>query len=334
MSITNTRLTPQGVQVQITEADFVPRYRARYIVDCDQQHGPVYVLNNVAGVSGANDPVPAKWDTYDVDGEADSSAYALEFQLAIDPEKRSRWYLDVTWRRPVPGEDPQQNVANPLFRPPVYWFEAARDTETVEKARNVDAFNHLTPARPAGTLGGVVNTAGNDFDVTWDRPISRPALMMRRWYAAIGAARAALEVYGGKLNSDAWQGAQPGELLVDDIRTSEPVQEFGGTYYQVLFSILYRPGGWIKEFVNRGFGYLDGSGNYVAFTDGSGNPVAEPRLLNATGGELGDGNPGTDAIVRYWYGDEVAFGSSVTSGSGVSGDLQFDSIDSVPFLIV
>jgi len=309
MAITDAGITRDGVRAIITGDSAVVTYRARFKINTDDpDDGPVYILNNAAG----NDDIPSKWDTFDVDGETDASAYALDFDLTKNPQLNTQWFLDVTWRKPGPGDDSGQNVANPINRTPVYWWEAEEELEVVTEARNVNAFTHLTTTRPAGTLGPVVNAANREFATTWERPVSYGVLNMRRWYSSLDAVRSAISIYANKLNDDAWQGAAARELYVRNILTGEPVQEFGGTYYQAVFRIAYKPGGWIKELVNQGHGYFDGSNNYISVDD-DGSTYVEPVLLDTDGTRLADDATGN--TVDYYYADETSFNSSETDGT-------------------
>lgn len=309
MSVVECEITRNGVRIQESKR-WAQTYSARYRIITDVPLGPIAV--QTASRIYGNTPVPYKGDAYNVHGEIDPASFALDFSWELDPQNRNRWYCDVVWRPP----DPREIVANytqpnPLQRTVIKWIDFEETTEVVQEAKNITNLGHLNPPRPVGTLGPIVNTAGQLFDDFRERPDARPVLIIQRNYPSLASIIALHNTYYRKLNQDVYEGAAAKTLWVRRITASPPIFENGFQYFQGTIHIAYDPRGWKHRIVNRGLAYLE-AGKLIDFDKGAGaaagtgHNFSEPILLNSTGGRLPPG-ASSGITVEYEWGDTTSF---------------------------
>lgn len=278
-------------------------YQARYIIEASESVGCLEA--EVLARSGGARPVPIKGAAYAVAGNgADPASFALEFQWSVNPQRHSQWFCDVTWRPPDPKESPPNyTVPNPLDRSAIHWLEFEETTEIVTEAKNITPLPHLSPARPAGTLGKIVNAAGQPFDSLPERPNARPVLVLQRAYRTLEQLMGLHNTYYRKLNSDTYQGAPAKTLYVRSIQCGAPQYENGVEYFIGQIRIVYNPKGWKISLVNQGLAYLE-SGKLINYDKSStGQIFTEPILLAANGSRLSPGVAGNS--IEYEYSDDT-----------------------------
>ena len=182
---------------------------------------------------------------------------------------------------------------DPLSRPPDVRGGSIQSTVQIENDVNGDPILNTADEPPDPPVTDVVFDPM--FRITWNRATIPPAFA---------------DSFANRTNADFFQGAQPGQVLVQDLDfdlVNETVVGVPVTYWRVTVVLVYREGlpfqahdgtggpsrAWWSRYPNRGFREkvgVDGDGLpiYRAIVDEDGNRVSEPVLLALDGTILGD----------------------------------------------
>lgn len=186
------------------------------------------------------------------------------------------WDVLVTWGPPKGFSGSSSESEEPLIspfdeRPQIQW-----GTERTEEPIDQDANGNP-----------LVNVVGESFDPPISRNFSDEVLSVTKNQAAFSSTQAVQFV--DTVNADTFMGHAAGTGYMDEISAVE-IEEGGFIYYRVTYKMRFRKDGWRKRVLHRGFReWVESTPDgpvYKNFTDEDGNPVAEPLLLDETGGAL------------------------------------------------
>ena len=131
----------------------------------------------------------------------------------------------------------------------------------------------------------ILNSAGDSFIPTPTKQVAIRTYALTRKEWANPCAKA--DMYENVVNSDTWNGANPGTLLMTSI---DP--EWGGNIWTVTYNYRYRKDGWGEKYLDTGFYKLYGSDKKrvpILNKDGQ-TPVTEPAKLDGSGDVLPEDN--------------------------------------------
>lgn len=188
----------------------------------------------------------------------------------------TRWFLEATYS----NSQSNNQTDDPTLEPPEIEFGGV--DEQVEIDTDLDGTPVATSAGEPFEQGLVVPRTDIALSYSFNVPAS--ALNIT-W----------LLEYANSVNSDSWNGALPGEALING-----PVQaryvyatDVIPAYWQVRMEILVRknssesgapPGNaWRRRVLNQGMRYLDADNKLKLFTDKDGLPLNRPSLLDLSG---------------------------------------------------
>jgi hypothetical protein len=119
-----------------------------------------------------------------------TSLYRINVSGTPTPEHRNGWEWVVAYGS-LPDDQSglnQSQISNPLLRPATYDLERRETDFPIVEAKNVEPLPYAgggASGRAAGTLGRVVNAAGEQADEQLLDTISNPVLVIRRNYASL-----------------------------------------------------------------------------------------------------------------------------------------------------
>jgi hypothetical protein len=239
--------------------------------------------------------------------------YCLNIHGEPESKLGATWNFDVTFGPPPQGEDEEQQVENPLLRPPVFDVDY-QDTEyVVKQARNVTA---LTGGftRPSGTLGPIVNAAFRRPDEPIVRTKRIGIITITQNYADLGEILDLNEDYQETTNSDS---VALGSKTFAARRLKYELTRSGGKqiegdyppYYPGTTEIgIYKTTDLIVD--NVGYEYwVAADSAYVRAKDRDGEDTAEPVNLNLDGTLKASSVIGDTGPISLTYRDltEVAY---------------------------
>ncbi len=215
--------------------------------------GRTTILNEATTASPDN--FPTHWDYFDWAGETDLYAYATNFKIdRLKTEASQTIYkATVEYRPAAPGEvvligGNGINATNPLLRPPVW-------------NGDVDTFTKLIDQDKDGNP--VVNSAGDPFDPTLERPAITPVVTATYNYTDLSTAMDVCQAMHDATNSSAWQGRAMREVWCTEARPMARVTEGVNTFHPVAFRFALSKVGkkWDDEILNRGLSYKKNAGD-------------------------------------------------------------------------
>lgn len=263
---------------------------------------------SVAGQAGVN-----IGDAYPGDPELKAS----RFRVRASDSSGLLW--TVTWEyKPDPGTpaeppDPQNPPQGVPGKPDIWSGSSSVVTVPIYKDRD----------------GNVIkNTAGDPLeDVTAEQAEER--LSLTRTYETHGAWMGAAKGYTNAINSDQWNGGEPGTWKCQGCSKKlniEKTEQGTFIYWEVTWEFAWRRDGWQPKPWNIGFHELsaqDENGETipdgfrrVAIKDRDGKAIRQPVALDENGEAKAAGQP-PDVVDVLWYPETMfgpAFGEIFTPG--------------------
>lgn len=202
-------------------SDISPRgdrtYTEEYIVRTDDVvDGPGVVLPLAQSVvrDATSAPVPALYATYtEYDGVtpvfSDSNCVCMNItsRQSTIPQK---WAITATYRQMEDGEEPEDDVTDPLLLPNKYWVEFSDAYVTIDEARNQEVISQgQTWERAVDTLGPIVDGAGQTFDEDLQDIKRRIFLVAQKPFATVDDILTLHRTFEGTYNDDTTVGAIP-----------------------------------------------------------------------------------------------------------------------------
>lgn len=134
-----------------------------------------------------------------------------------------------------------QPGGNPLLAPARHRWAVQVSTEPAKKLYDPST----------GAMKDVLTSAGAPFDSDLDAFIVTPVLIVERNESAFNPSTAIF--YSGKLNSDIFYTAAPGQACIFGITGDEVLTDGGATFYwQVTYEIHFRADAWVREILDAG----------------------------------------------------------------------------------
>jgi hypothetical protein len=197
----------------------------------------------------------------------DLTAIARKIEAGQDDADPLTWLVTVSYSNHT--DQPELGNPNPLLRPAEIKWSFAQ----FQRIADIDQFNNP-----------VVNSAGEPFDPPLEKDDSRPVLVITRPEAGIDPGL--FYQYRDAINSDPFFGAPAGTAKVQSI---EATRRFENNFYfwDVTYTIHFRPDGWDLNVLDQGYNALDANGQpTVRILDKYGQALAKPALLNGLGQKL------------------------------------------------
>lgn len=247
----------------------VREYRRVYEVD-QTDAGPL--ADGVAVAIAAQqlmsgDPLPLLGDNYvfsDGSGtvvDLDAFAVGFKWRRPYPKTNKKRWHITVEFGAP-PDDAANVGQPDPLLWATNYWVEWTEEQVLIEQARIVESLDHV--GRAAGTLGPIINSAGEQTIDPQVKTIYYPVLCCERPYEDLTDIIALNNAYQDTTNSNTFFGAPPRTakyLLTESGR----LQRGGGiSYYLGITRVWFRAPTWDKRVLNNGMMHLKKQGgNYI-----------------------------------------------------------------------
>lgn len=201
------------------------------------------------------------------------------FCRTLDPRPNggpASWELAVRYT----NSQAVNQTTDPTLQPPAWRWGSQSRTEELD----TDLDN-----KPVAT------TAGEPFETGLISPQADTVLMAQFNVSATVVTPQFLLGFRNTTNADAWNGAAPGEVFIDDSIEAEYVYPTDDTegYWKVSMRFLWRKNSnaagappknaWMTRRLNQGYRYLDDQGKLVLATDKEGMALNRPILLGADG---------------------------------------------------
>ena len=271
-----------------------------YVKTNDEYWGPGKVVFAAQGLTrtATTAPVPNTYEAYvEYDGMTpiftDLGAVAMQITASQSSDDPHISAIRATYRQFQPGEDPADDVSNPLNLPVKYWIEYADKAEIVRTAVNLD--NDLGQfggtQRLVGTLGPVVNGALQDFDEPLEEIVRRVFFIAEQPISTIQAGLDFNREFEGTMNDALWYGWAEGHAAFAGADVSQLRHLNGIPYYMMTMRIEINTNGFDFDAVNRGYKWYEATGELTK------EFAPEPELLNIFGEKLGPGVLGE--TIRY-----------------------------------
>ena len=255
---------------------------------------------------GGTVPITVRGETY-TDADLYASSFACE-QLFTSERHALRHRITVTFataelaagsltQNPYIGIDPKDR---PLIRTVRFMVEQERITA----AWNIDDVGKRTilggpaavPAREAGTLGPITNTAGAVVPVEMYRTVRYPVLVYKKYVTQLDTAKQINDQFENTYNGDSWgtYAKHHARFLQADI--GDPEYWDGLERYPLTVEVATRSSPWYLDVPNVGGEVWDDDNKrFVQILDASGTPVIDVAL-----DDFGLPNWGAPAdILRY-----------------------------------
>ena len=215
-----------------------------------------------------------------------------------------------------PGEQPEQQVDNPLNRPPIYNIERFDSEYVIDSARNVESLKHgdgKGGMRPPLTDGPIVNAAGKRPDEPLVDTQSNAVLVITKNYSSLVWIENINLQYQRTTNSDTVGSYSPRRLKFLSCESNGQQTEGPYTYYPGTTRIEVKA---TTDIVidNVGYEYWHEGGDGGQVDDCNGEnkkpgwrkardvdcePMLEPINLNLDGGKAKDSGGATRIMYRY-----------------------------------
>jgi hypothetical protein len=220
-------------------------------------------------------------------------------EKSADPIGPVHYRLTLRWDDALAIDNDEVSV-HPLDRPVEISGGSFKSVEQVENDINGQPILNTADEPPDPPVTDTIHDAR--IRLVWNSQANAPLLQ---------------RTYANRVNSDAWQGAAPGQVLIDEFvysfereRFGEPPDDIIVEYWRIAIEVIYREGippqshdgtggpgrAWWKRFINKGYREkigTDAAGKpvYREIVDEDGQPVREPVLLDASGTKLNAGDP-------------------------------------------
>lgn len=260
------------------------------------------ITNPLVAMEMANalgpDPLPARRAFL-----GNSFLMATSTQCQRTSENRNVWIFTVSFAPPPDGEE--QQIENPLLRPPVYNLSYIEEEYVVREARNVEQLGYIWIRSP-NTLGPIVNAAL----IRPDEPIvatrRKGVIQIEKNFANLGSIMDFNEAFFGTTNSDSVTiGSKtfgPRRLKFEVAQSGGKQKENGIAFYPALIEISIHD---TTDIVidNVGYHYYD-EDLKKRFLDDDKNETAEPMNLNL---DASAGDEDSPTQITYRYLEEMAY---------------------------
>ena len=237
---------------------------ATYRLTCDVPMMPAEARNSAYTTGVGPNPLPRRYDPYAIydsgsliDSEPGIYCRTLSFGYPRQ-SGRTLYDVDVTWANLDPGQQPSNNIENPLLRPTIYSVERQIETVAIEKAelvspalKNPDGTTKYT----SGETIPIVNAALRPFEDTLYRDETILVFVARRNVSNYLNAIAVTQFFENTSNSDElpqFDNAPAGTLAFRSCETGEPIEEGMYSYYVQTTKIAHKKTGWDKDIANVG----------------------------------------------------------------------------------
>ena len=255
-------------------------YTLGWIVETNSTMGPNAVLQGAQLISGGgNHPVPTRWTSYSYSGDSDGLSYARDFQVEVDPQALSLWYITVTYRPPASGEGSQtaggtpiNAVANPFNRAAVMWWD--REVFTYEALHDKDG-------KP------IVNKCQDYYPEPVELEATRGVLVVEKNVSSLAQVRSLSETYDNAVNSLGWNiqnqfFCNSRQALCREVSSGPPQTENGYVFFPVSLRFALQPVGKKWDVRKAEYGQFHWSkksdGSYDTLTRGN---TTHRALVNA-----------------------------------------------------
>ena len=293
-------------------------HSAVYRVVCDNR--TMTAMGVLFGAATASpDPIPSWKASFALFGDSDPNAFANKFTASYEKADGSNriWSVSVEWGPAADPDDDWTNDQDPTLRPVRIDGDEEEVQEICEEGWNEEALTGLS--RAADTYGPIQNAAGKEPGTPLMKAVRIPVLVFRKNFKNGGTSALAQIMtlatnFVDKLNNSTFYGAPEGKAIVRSIRPSEEMQAGGVKYREATIRVAFYDKGWSFPMVNRGYEYLNSSGDLTLATKpddtGAEQLVSEPVNLELDGSLTADGAVGT--VINWRTSEKVAF-----SGLGV-----------------
>ena len=250
-------------------------------------------VNDVSAVVASQGPFLVG-EPFHLNGSTDYTSICK----SIAPKRISdtRWEVAYKFEKPEPGKDDRQDPTTTGQEvPPEPWLRIPRIVRgnqkkqiTIEKAwRVIDGVQRPNKEAVLMSNGQAPASAITRNQEMLDFTIVRAE---RYWPKNI-----CME-YTGRLNSDSFDGHEPGTVLCDAITGEWLTTKIGTRYYpywDVTYRFIWKSDGWDDEVLQQGTlvktAKPGGGYYYLAAVDPLGIPLGGPVLLDNEGAKLADG---------------------------------------------
>jgi hypothetical protein len=216
------------------------------------------------------------------DGAIDETVVCLKVNPQQDSENPQLWTVEIDYGSPTKTNE-QQNP-NPLLRPAIISHSFAKYQRACYKDINGKAIR---------------NSANDWFDPCPEIDDSRPVVSITRNEPVFNAALAIQ--YQDAINSDAFLGAQPGQVKISGI-SARNATENNYSFWEVTYEFEFRREGWQLQLLSQGRNYKWTDGSLLPIPkkgkkdDGTtyfqtGTQIDEPVPLGPGGSPLIDPSP-------------------------------------------
>ena len=207
---------------------------------------------------------------------------------------------------------------NPVLWPVTTRVERIPTYRKLMQARNLIDLKRSdgTTWRPLGTLGPIVNAAGQLVDFEFEVESFRRELVATKYYANDAAIEAVAAAYSNTLNNATWKGKAAGFARFKSI-TAGDVQEYrGNAYHQATIRVELLDEAFAFDVPNVGLfeAYQDANQDWkLANIYRDGIPVSEPMPLKPDGTQEPDYDQVTNVIP---YQPDIALANYTALGIG------------------
>lgn len=279
-------------------------FRLNYDVETDG------VLGHKALVAGAElaspHALPSYGSTYSYQGDTDTNAYAITFDVQAVDGSQKRYQIGVNFK---PPDDITIFEPDPIVRPPVVWFDREAYSRIVER----DNFGKA-----------ILNKCGKIYDIPYEEEDVRGVIVVEFNVLTLAEVAGYMRFLRRAVNSTPWEFGgvtfPARTVLAREVAASPPVKQGLYTYYHVSIRFVVADGDdtlngqapttWDVPFLERGYEHyiLDANGqlakdrnDQLILDDGRitrGHAYAEPQNLAEDGTKLPDNTVGVFTLWR------------------------------------
>lgn len=221
------------------------QYRRVYLVQSDSDSvGPL----QIAFCPG----VPLLGFPYATSTETDATCLVVDRKVQQVTGSRRLWAVELTYSNKHEDPEENQNEQEQLeLEPPEVEFSF--ETYRVPLEGKVKLINS-SGIEEVNKFGGATTSAGEPFDPPPEIDASRPVLTVSRNELVFNSVLAI--TYENAVNSDAFLGANPGQVRVQGISARRQYKK-GLRYWRVQYQFVYRKETWDLELLDIGTWYLE-----------------------------------------------------------------------------
>ena len=288
MAVTSLVVSRENPPSSKSDERFRGVHQITYEVMTDSIMAPAKVVNDaVASLS-----LPTAWSGYSYAGftEATSVLRSYDVRLKNPAISQYLWMITCEWAPLEPGEDEDQDNANPLNRPAQYAWEDEVYTRVIDKDRDGKA---------------ILNSAKKPFDEPLEAEETRGVLVVSINVANLGLCIYYNRLFQNAVNRTTWdiggQPCPPRSVLCRSVSASRVQTEGTYTYYDLEFRFAFKEDGgtWDEVILNRGLmkrvvnltpdNDPDTADDFLweVIKDDKGQVITEPVMLDDNGIPLG-----------------------------------------------